>query len=386
MDKPAILTSAIRSEPETRSRDLLAAVNDASESAQGAWIVLLALIAYYFVALGGVSDRDLLLDAPIALPILNISVNLYRFFFFAPLIFIFIHFGVLVLHVVLARKAYALSSFLESQEIAETATTGKPAIHPLRYGVSSNFFTQFLAGQPESGLIRFFQQFMVWSTLFLLPAGVLLAFQIVFLPFHDLTATWLHRGYLAADIAMLALAGVFLPSAERHFWKALLDGLFRFPGFYLLTASAFAGFLFFAFAVATIPGEWLDRMLAIPGFRVAVPSADRDKPDEPPRLIFAPTALLFEAPLDESAGRLRSLFHRNLIVMDELFAGRDAAQQGAISLRYRDLRYARLDRSDLRQADLTCADLTGAVLTGTKLEGAKTGCPTKDEGPKISSP
>ncbi len=372
MDRPAILK--MTTQPGLPARELLVSVNRASESAQAGWIVLLVLTAYYIVALGGVSDRDLLLNAPITLPILLISVSLYRFFFFAPLIYMFIHFGVLVHHVVLAHKTYTLNTLFEAQEINERIITGKPAVHPLRYEVSTTFFTQFLAGPPESRLIRFFQQLMVWCTLLFLPLVVLLSFQIGFLPFHDVTTTWLHRSYVAIDIAVLALVGVFLPSPERSFWRALSNGIARYPGLYAITALGFAAFFFFAYGVATIPGEWLDRQLADP--RLSVRIANASDPTSAPRLVFVPTAVLFEGPLNRATGRTRSPFHRNLIVIDEEFAARDATGRGPVSLRYRDLRYARLDRSDLQQADLTCADLTGAVLTGTKLNEAKTGCPS----------
>jgi hypothetical protein len=373
MDKPKILTSALQ--PEPRTHHLLAAVNSASESAQAGWIVLLALTAFYAVALGGVNDRDLLLNSPITLPLLNISISLHRFFFFAPLIYIFIHFGVLIQHVVLANKAYALAAVMEGQEITETALYGRPSVHPLRYELSSNFFTQFVAGPPESGLIRAFQKLMVWNTLLFLPLTVLVAFQIVFLPFHDVATTWLHRCYVAVDIAALALAGVFLPSAERHFWSAFGSGLARYPGFYAITALAFAGFFLFAFGAATIPGEWLEQKLAVPSLSLTVPVAGDS--DGPPRRLFVPTAYLFEGPLNAATGRARSPFHRNLIVIDEVFGPRDfASGRTSLSLRYRDLRFARFDRTDLGQADLACADLTGAVLSDAKLDGAKMDCPS----------
>jgi hypothetical protein len=372
VDRPAILRTA--AQPRSRAEELLASVNSASESAQGGWIVLLCLTAYCAVALGGVNDRDLLMNSPITLPLLGISVSLFRFFFFAPIIYIFIHFGVLIHHVVLAHKTYALVAIFKELEAVETDVSGRPAVHPLRYEVSTTFFTQFLAGSPESRLVRFFQQMMVWCTLLLLPLAVLLAFQIGFLPFHDMTTTWLHRSYVAIDIAMLALVGVFLASPERKFWRALGRGIAEYPLFYAVTAIGFAGFFFLAYGAATVPGEWLDRALAVPRFSVTVHGVG----DEPPRTIFAPSAVLFEGHLNLASGRASSPFHRNLIVIDEDFSPREALPgRPPLSLRYRDLRFTRFDRADLRQADLTCADLTGAVLAGAKLDGAKTGCPTQ---------
>src|SRR5579864_7857668 len=136
MGKPAILTSPIQpAKIGLRQHELLAGVNDASRSVQAGWIVLLLLTAYFIIALGSVTDRDLLTNAPITLPLLGISVSLQRFFVFAPPIYVFIHFGVLIHHAVLAQKTYALAGMLESQELLDTAVTGKRTVHPLRYEI-----------------------------------------------------------------------------------------------------------------------------------------------------------------------------------------------------------------------------------------------------------
>ncbi len=372
MERPAILTAAIS--PTNRTRELLAAVNEASASAQRGWLIFLLLTAYYIVALGGVSDRDLLLNAPITLPILGISISLSQFFLFAPPIYILVHFGVLIQHVIKVRKIYAFMAAIEAQELAEAASTGQQAVHPLRYELHANFFTQYLAGPPQSVMIRFFLQVVVWGTLVLLPVAVLLLFQLKFLPFHDVTATWLHRIYVLSDIILIALIGVFLPSPHEGFWASLGSGLVTYPGFYVFTALSFATFFLFSVTVATVPGEWIDRKLAEIGPAREIPIAGTAGET---RRVFTPTAVLFEGSLDPATGRPQSAFHRNIVMTDEdLVRERDLSPDDtSISLRFRDLRYARLDRTDLRQADLTCADLTGAVLDETQTSGAKFGCP-----------
>jgi hypothetical protein len=99
---------------EKRSaRSLLEAVNRASETATSAWLIYLALAAYFIVALAGVTHQDLLLNAPIELPILGISVTLDRFFLFAPPLFILIHIGMMMQYAVLTRKVYAFLGVIE---------------------------------------------------------------------------------------------------------------------------------------------------------------------------------------------------------------------------------------------------------------------------------
>lgn len=375
MVRPTILTAAVS--PGNRARELLDAVNAASQSAQTGWVIFLLLTAYYIIALAGVTDKDLLLNAPIALPILGISIDLDQFFLFAPPLYIFIHFGVLLQHAVMVRKVYAFLDVVDAQELAEAASTGQSAVHPLRYEVSSNFFTQYLAGPPQSGLIRFFLQTIVWGTLVLLPVAVLLAFQIKFLPFHDVTITWAHRIYVLIDVMIVALVGVFLPSPHESFWHALGRGIVTFPGFYAFTALSFIAFLAFSFLVATTPGEVIDRNLANMGPSREIQVFGKDKAES--RTVFAPTAYFFEGAVDPATGRSSSLFHRNLIVTDEdLVREKDLAPDDvSFSLRFRDLRYARLDRTDIRQADFTCADVTGAIIDESQGHGARFGCPSE---------
>jgi hypothetical protein len=359
---------------EKRSaRSLLEAVNRASETATSAWLIYLALAAYFIVALAGVTHKDLLLNSPIELPILGISVTLDRFFLFAPPLFILIHIGMMMQYAILTRKVYAFLGVVEWDEsrLAGIEPLPAPRVHPLRYELSSNFFTQFLAGPPQSGILSFLQQLIVWVTLVLLAVIVLLYFQIAFLPFHDISLTWAHRAYVLVDLGLVALIGTFLPSPLTGFWASFFYGWRRYPIFMLITTVFFAAIFAFSFFVATVPGEGLDKRLAEfgPSVEVAAPSGN---PADDQR-VFLPTAYIFEGEVDAATGRSTSPLQRNLLVMDQdLVNDRDLAPGDiSLSLRYRDFRYARLDRSDLKQADLTGSDFTGASLNETQLDGAR---------------
>ncbi len=358
--------------PTVSARHLLSAVNQASDTAISAWLIYLALAAYFIVALAGVTHKDLLLNAPIALPILGISIALDRFFLFAPPLFILFHIGMMMQHVVLTRKLYAFLGIVEREErqIAEAEGAG-PVIHPLRYELSSNFFPQFLAGPPQAGILTFLQQMIIWVTLIMLAAVVLLYFQTAFLPYHDVGLTWAHRGYVLIDLTLVGLIGTFLPSPLTGFWQSVWFGWRTFPLFMLITVGFFAVFFAFSFFVATVPGERLDRVLAAigPSVRIEAPSG---KPADG-RAVFLPTARFFDGGIDTATGHSASPFQRNLVVMDQDLVNDLSLAPGdvSLSLRYRDLRYARLDRSDLKQADLTGADLQGASLDGTVLTGAR---------------
>jgi hypothetical protein len=353
------------------ARDLLVAVNRASEAANTSWLIHLALAAYFIVALAGLTHKDLLLNSPILLPLLGISIALDRFFLFAPPLFILIHIGMMMQHVVLTRKVYAFLGVVEREERRISAAgDGAPYVHPLRHELSSNLFTQFLAGPPQSGILALLQQMIVWTTLVLLAAIVLLDFQVTFLPYHDAGLTWAHRLYVFTDLLLVALIGTFLPSPLTGFWASTVYAWRNFPAFMLMTAVFFAAIAGFSVLVATMPGEKLDRLLAAIGPSVEVPAPSGKEADD--QTVFLPTALLFEGPVDAS-GSSGSLFQRNLVVTDQDLVNDQSLAPGdvSVSLRRRDLRYARLDNSDLKQADLSGADLTGASLAGTRLDGAR---------------
>jgi hypothetical protein len=360
-------------QPEPASaRRLLNAVNRASSAATSAWLIYLALAAFFIVALAGVTHKDLLLNSPVALPILQISIGLDRFFLFAPPLFILIHIATMMQYVVLTRKCYAFLSVIEREERLDAGEeAGSAATHPLRYELNSDFFTQFLAGAPQAGVFTFLQQMSVWTTLIMLAAIVLMFFQIAALPSHDAVLTWAHRLYVLIDLFLVAIVGTFLPSPMTGFWASLWFGWRTYPILMLITGAAFAAISAFSFFVATVPGERLDRILAAigPSVEVAAPSG---RPEDR-RTVFLPTAYIFEAAIDPQTGRSTSPFRRNLVVMDQdLVNDRDLTPGDvSLSLRYRDLRYARLDRSDLKQVDLTGADLTGASLEGANLTGAR---------------
>jgi hypothetical protein len=370
----ATVGDAVKTEPAS-ARNLLHAVNSAGESATTAWLIYLALAAYFTVALAGVTHKDLLLNAPITLPILGISVALDRFFLFAPPLFILIHIGMMMQYAILMRKAHAFLGLIlqEERELGGGSANSGP-VHPLRYELDGNFLIQFLAGPPYAGIFSLLLQMIVWLTLVMLAAIVLLYFQVAFLPYHDVWLTCAHRLYVLADLMLVALVGTFLTSPLPSFWASFLYAWRNYAFFMLVSSMFFAGFIAFSVLVATIPGETLDRVLAAIG-----PSAEIPAPSGAPadaQRVFLPTAYLFEGNVHPATGKSSSPFQRNLIVIDEDLVSDQSLAAGdvSLSLRYRDLRYARLDRSDLKQADLTCANLTGASLAGAILTGARRGC------------
>ena len=79
--------------------------NTTSEPARTSWLAFLALLTYVVVTLASVSHKDLLLNSPVRLPIINADIPLVGFFQYAPAMLLLVYLSLLVQHVILARKS-----------------------------------------------------------------------------------------------------------------------------------------------------------------------------------------------------------------------------------------------------------------------------------------
>ena len=321
--------AALDSETPVNPYSLLDAVNTAAARSNTAWLLFLGLMAYAALTVGALTHRDLLLDAGIVLPLLQVRIDLVRFFMVAPAVFAFMHLMLVAQFVLLARKALEFDAALRLLESTDRRS------HPLRLELDSSFFVQAMAGPERSRVVSALLHSIAWLSLLILPLLLLLYMQVAFLPFHHATVTAVQRAVVLADAVLLLPAGVFLMRAETSVLGAVLRLGFNNPG------SA-------AFGLAVLAGAAAVSILA------TVPTGGAR---------------------DGGSGALFGLLARNLDVADaSLVSGKKTGPARPVSLRGRDLRFARLDRADLRQADLTGANLTGASLRGTDLREARMGC------------
>jgi uncharacterized protein YjbI with pentapeptide repeats len=358
--------TGLEAETPINPYSLLGAVNSSSDTAHMGWLIFLAIMTYLTVAVAGVTHKDLMLQTPVALPLLQVQIQQTQFFQFAPIILVLMHLGLVSQLVLLAKKTLEFDGAVRALEATDLRT------HPLRLELHNFFFVQAIAGPHRSRVMSAFLHGMSWLTLVILPVILLLYIQITFVPFHDRTITWTHRIALLLDIAMLGMIGIFLMRAETSFPRALAQTSRNHPMSFVITGFVLALAALFSLFVATIPGEPLERMVA---------GLQPRQPQPPARQGSAPSPAGFAIPFvgARADGSLFGMFHRNLIVTDtELAADRrkGGTDEGApISLRGRDLRYARLDRAVLARADLTGADLEGASLVGADLRDARLACP-----------
>jgi len=365
---PELTSAAVESETPVNPYSLLAAVNESSNTAHGAWLIFLGLMTYLMVAVAGVTHADLLRETPVSLPILQVSIQLSQFFQFAPVILVLLHLGLVSQLSLLAKKTLEFDHALRLLEATDRRT------HPLRLELDNFFFVQAIAGPERSTIMSGFLHGMSWLTLVVLPVVLILYIQAVFLPYHDVAITWSHRVALLVDILMLALIGVFLMRAETSFPRAFARTTTAHPIRFTLTVGVLGLITLFSLFVATIPGEAIDRM----GREAAGLRGDDGEGPRDSR-IRGGTWLGFLG--GHADGRLLGLFSRNLVVTDtDLVADKDVTEgEPTLKLRGRDLRFARLDRSDLHQADLTGADVSGASFVGADLRGIWLQCADVNE-------
>lgn len=358
------------------ARELLKAINDTSQSARTSWLFFITLTAYLFVAIASVTHADILLNSPVKLPILQIDIGIRSFFVYAPVLYIFVHFGVLLHHSMLVRKATALNDLLNEGE----DHTGHP--DPLRMEISSYFFAQNVAGPERGTLLHFLLRLMSLLTLGILPLFLVLYFQIAYLPAHDSEVTIVHRLYVLIDVGVLLLNHLARRIPDLVGWRNAIWTITRRSFLIDLFSCLFA--LFISFLVATIPmkdiGDLDQLMAGVWPTKVPFdPNNQTCAEWRGDRCAFWLTALIFEQPIDYVSAR-QGWLSRNLVITNkqDLLPKRDLREgEVRFTLRGRDLRYATFDRSDLHRVDFTATDLSGASLKGTDLREAIFSCAIK---------
>ena len=371
---PTSTTNSQAQEIPVNPYSLLEAVNAASAAARGGWVIFLAIAAFILIAVAGVTHRDLLLNSKVDLPVLQVHIELTRFFLFAPMLLLFVHFGMLIQHVMLSRKTLEFDRSIRAMEVSR-----KPA-HPLRLELHSYFFTQALAGPHRGWLLAGFLHAMVWISLVCLPVLIMLFTQVVFLPFHDQMITWAHRIVLTLDMLILVAVGVFLRRTEASFFSAFFRTMRRYPLGFLLTGTLFLAIFLLSFFVATIPGEPLDTLRPKPPVEQVEKEASRP-------IGFTKAATEFFSDSRDALKRgLDWMFSRNLVVTNVTDIVADDVGPNddfTIVLRNRNLVNARLDGTDLHRVDFSGADLSGASLVDTDLRFASFRCGSPTQCTKL---
>ncbi len=128
------MTDLARGAPEGETPvnpySLLEAVNHSSDTAHTGWLIFLGILAYLVIAVAGVTHKDLLLETPVSLPILQVNIQLAQFFQFAPIVLVLMHLGLVSQLALLARETLEF-------DYADPPARGDGQAAPIRCGSSS---------------------------------------------------------------------------------------------------------------------------------------------------------------------------------------------------------------------------------------------------------
>jgi uncharacterized protein YjbI with pentapeptide repeats len=348
--------------------ELQKALNDAAGKASVLWTTFITFELYLAIAFGSVTHRNLFLEDPIKLPVLNVDLPLVGFFVVVPTVLVIFHFYVFLQLLALAQKAKVYESLLRQK--ARSALNRQY----LRQRLDSFLVLQFLAGPAvlRNGFTGFSLRRIAWLTLVSIPVLILLQAQVTFLPYHREWVVWLQRVAVLIDLAVIWYFWDRVRSDDEPFITRVPRATWPIVG-----AAASVGAFLFSVSLATFPGERVDEIL--PNVRL-MPT--RWLPNWSTKGDWTSFhELLFAGEVDEVSGRPSSPFSNRLVLTDQSFVDPDKLDKVEISrsFRGRDLRNAVLNRADLRKADFTGAMLDDTKLEGAKLQSARFGCTRREE-------
>ena len=226
--------------------ELQKALNDAAGKASVLWTTFVVFQLYLAIAFGSVTHRDLFLENPIKLPLLNVDLPLVGFFVVAPTVLLIFHFYVFLQLLGLASKAKSYNTLL-------TGVLDPSDRQYIRQRLDVFPILQFLAGPRDqrTGFVGFSLRLIAWITLVATPVLILLQGQVTFLPYHREWIVWLQRIIVLVDLVVVWYFWVRLRSDNDP-----IGWVSRKAKMYLGGAGTLCVVIFSTY-LATFPGEWL---------------------------------------------------------------------------------------------------------------------------------
>lgn len=367
------LAKAGESKPDTKEAEALAsALNRSAERVQTLWFSFLIFMVYLAIATATTTHRMLFLESPLNLPVLNIPLPLLGFYILTPIIFVVLHFYMLLNLVLLARTAKSFEDAL----VCAFPKDGE-ARENFRMRIENTLFVQLLVGArlEREGINAKLLSLMALITLAVAPVALLLMIEIKFLPYHSEWITWLHRSLLAID---LILVWTLWPG-YRSGWGVRLrpESSWRLVPAGILGAVALA----YAVVVATFPDERM--YLATNGLGSEFVSNTLDLHGEA-LIDFARLENVIKKNKSEtgksrwepaiSVRKNRDLTEANMRDTDIRQVEFSDAILNRARLDNAWARDAHFDKAQLQGASLIDAQLQGASLNQAQLRGASLSC------------
>ena len=197
----------------------LDAANTASRSTSKAHIILLVFMIYTGITVWSTTHEQLLRDADVTLPLLNVNVPIASFYLIVPW-FLFILHGNLLVHLMLLTSK--LRGLDEALRWSSTNLLEKRR-ELLRLDIFP--IMQWLSGNHESWITRAALGIAYLLSVYALPVSILLMMQVRFLPAHRWAITNSHRWVVCADLLCLWLFRHHLQPLNTIIGQRAQDGL-----------------------------------------------------------------------------------------------------------------------------------------------------------------
>ena len=162
-----------------------------------------SFLFYILITVAGTTDLMVLLNNPVELPIVKISIPIYGFFFITPILLIATHLNILFnlkIHTGLVRK------FKQKFVVTKSKTLEKDFTKELwikEEDQMPSFFLNSLFSESLTAMEKYFTLFITWLFLYLLPILILSWMQIKFSKFQNLGLTTLQFAFLVSDAIIL---------------------------------------------------------------------------------------------------------------------------------------------------------------------------------------
>lgn len=342
---------------------LRCSVDETARRLSGVFTTYLLAGIYIAVAIATTTDKQLLLETKLQLPLLTIALPVRGFYIVVP-------FALLVLHLYLLLNIYFLSIKQVAFEEALQKLQDKSE-QDWQRGLLLPLAISPLSIQAERSLvIRSVLRLIIWVTVIAAPPVLLEFIQLQFLPYHSVPITWWHRAIFLLDLAVLWVIWRIILNCrpKKHEPRSsriskILCRL-RVAAMCLMIMTS----CLFSLVVATVPGESLDRPARF---------LDRLKDQLHRNLIVRSTTFVEEAPPPE----LVAVYIQQGKTVDDAWL--DHAK--GIRLQERDLRGADFSYSSFYNADLRGVRLDSATLAGSNFQGANLSRVKKQSGGFVPS-
>lgn len=360
-------------ERDTKNLDaLLASLNRSAERFQTLWFSFLTLTLYLVLTAFMTTHRMLLLEEAQSLPIVNLKIGLLPFYWIAPLIYLVLHFYVLVMLLLLARTAAGFEQAL----LKELPIASEREQFRMRF--ENALFLQLLVGASEEreGNTSKALIIIALTTLAIAPVFTLLVIQMQFLPYHHLGITYWHRAAVLIDCVLIWFLWrgyrrqgiVCRPSSPMTAWRG------RRPGWVKRAAPAAVGIIVTLWA-SLWEGRWAGEPLIDPEagwqprFLVATGWVS-DRLSLPNETIVGEALLLEKQKEAQSGGSRRTVPTRDFRDRNFAYADFSSADLRGVSFDRSQMRGVKLEEAQLQDATLKEAQLQAGKLSSVQMQGA----------------